>query len=116
MAFRVRFACAAILLALSAPAFAQSKADEARAASLKKEGDTLVHESKFKEALEKYDASFAIVPNPAIQYNRARAFESLGDYPAALDAFDKFVATAPESLKSRVPHLDQMIAGVASHV
>lgn len=116
MAFRVRFACAAILLALGAPAFAQTKADEARAASLKKEGDALVHASKFKEALEKYDASFALVANPAIQYNRARAFESLGDYPAALDAFDKFVATAPESLKSRVPHLDQMIAGVASHV
>lgn len=105
-----------MLLALSAPAFAQTKADEARAAVLKKEGDALVHESKFKEALDKYDASFAIVPNPAIHYNRARALESLGDYVGALGAFDKFVATAPAELKSRVPHLDQLIAAVAAHV
>jgi len=105
-----------MMLALSAPAFAQSKADEARATALKKEGDELVHASKFREALEKYDASLALVPNPAIHYNRARALESLGDFPAALDAFDQFVATAPPELKSRVPHLDEMIAKVAAHV
>ncbi len=117
MGYRARFAYAAILLALSAPAFAQpSKADQARAAELKKEGDALVHASKFREALAKYDASFAIVQNPAIHYNRARALESIGDYAGALDAFDQFVATAPADLKSRVPHLDEMIAKVAAHV
>ena len=117
MGYRARFAYAAILLALSAPAFAQpSKADEARAAELKKEGDALVHASKFSEAIAKYDASFALVKNPAIHYNRARALESLGDYAGALDAFDAFVATAPAELKSRVPHLDEMIAKVAAHV
>ena len=108
--------CAAMVFALTTPAFAQSKADEARATALKKEGDALVHASKFREALDKYDASLALVPNAAIHYNRARALQSLGDYPAALDAMDKFAATAPESLKSRVPHLEEMIAQIAAHV
>lgn len=111
-----RFACAAVVLALAAPAFGQSKADEARATELKKEGDKLVHDSKYREALEKYDASFALVANPAIQYNRARALQALGDFPGALDAFEKFDKTAPAALKSRVPHLDKMIADVAAHV
>ena len=112
-----RLACVATVLALSTPAWSDaSKADQARAAELKKQGDDLVHASKFKEALEKYDASFAIVPNPAIQYNRARAFQGVADWVGALDAFDKFVATAPPDLRAKVPNLDKMIAETASHV
>jgi PEGA domain len=104
------------LLAFSAPVVAQTKADEARAAELKKQGDDLVHEAKFREALELYDQSFALVPNPAIHYNRARALQSVGDFPAALEAFEKFVATAAPDLKARVPNLDKMVADVAAHV
>lgn len=107
----------ALGVASSSPAYAQAnKADQAKAAELKKRGDDLVHQSKFKEALEAYDQSFALVPNPAIYYNRARALESMEDYPAALDAFEKFAANAPPDLKARVPNLDKMTADVASHV
>ena len=113
-----RIAIAAMVLALSAPVLAQqpTKAEEAKAAELKKQGDDLVHASKFKEALEKYDASFAIVPNPAIQYNRGNALKNLQDWPGALDAFDKFVATAPPELKSKVPNLDKTMAEVKEHI
>ncbi len=118
MGYLARFACCTtMLLALGAPVFAEpTKADQARAAELKKEGDALVHASKFKEALEKYDASFGIVPNPAIHYNRGRALQNLGDYPAALDALDQFVATAPPDLRSKVPNLDKTMAEIAAHV
>jgi hypothetical protein len=112
-----RFAWAAMVLALSVPVFAQpTKVDEAKAAELKKQGDELVHASKFKDALEKYDASFALVPNPAIHYNRARALQSLEDWGGALDAFDKFTATAPAELRAKVPNLDKMIAEVRQHI
>jgi len=119
MGYFDRVACVAMMLALSAPAWAQpaaSPADQARAATLKKEGDALVHASKFHEALEKYDASFAIVPNPAIHYNRGRALQGLGDFPAALDELDRFVATAPPELKVKVPNLDKTMAEIAAHV
>jgi hypothetical protein len=112
-----RVAVAVMLLAMSTPVLAQpTKAEEAKAAELKKQGDDLVHASKFKEALEKYDASFAIVPNPAIQYNRGNALKNLGDWIGALDAYDKFVATAPPELKSKVPGLDKTMAEVKEHV
>src|SRR5678816_4456392 len=112
-----RLAIAAMVLALSTPVLAQpTKAEEAKAAELKKQGDDLVHASKFKEALDKYDASFAIVPNPAIQYNRGNALKNLQDWPGALEAFEKFVATAPPELKSKVPNLDKTMAEVKEHV
>ncbi|HEY2370573.1 MAG TPA: PEGA domain-containing protein [Polyangiaceae bacterium] len=112
-----RIAIAAMVLALSAPVLAQpTKVEEAKAAELKKQGDDLVHAAKFKEALEKYDESFAIIPNPAIQYNRGNAFKSLEDWNAALDAFEKFEATAPPELKSKVPNLDKTMAEVKEHV
>ena len=114
-----RLRAAAMLLALSSPAWAQaqaSKADQARAATLKKQGDDLVHQSKFKEALDAYDKSFAIVPNPAIFYNRGRALQSMGDYVGALDALEKFIANAPADLKAKVPNLDKTMAEIATHV
>ncbi len=112
-----RIAITAMILSLSVPLLAQpTKAEEAKAAELKKQGDDLVHASKFKEALEKYDASFAIVPNPAIQYNRGNALKNLQDWPGALDAFEKFVSTAPPDLKAKVPNLDKTMAEVKEHV
>lgn len=117
MGYLDRFAGVALVLALSGPVFAQpTKVDEAKAAEMKKQGDDLVHASKFKEALEKYDASFALVPNPAIHYNRARALQNLQDWVGALDAFEKFVATAPPDLRAKVPNLDKTIAEVQQHV
>jgi hypothetical protein len=118
MAYFVRLACVTMAaLTLCGPVFAQAtKADEAHAAELKKQGDDLVHASKFREALQAYDDSFAIVPNPAIHYNRGRAFQSLEEFPAALDELEKFVATAPLELKARVPNLDKLMADIASHV
>ncbi len=117
MSYFNRFACAAMVLALTTPVWAQAtKADEAKAAELKKQGDDLVHASKFKEALTKYEESFAIVPNPAIHYNRGRALQKLEDYPGALDALDKFVATAPPDLRAKVPNLDKTIAEIEAHV
>jgi hypothetical protein len=112
-----RVAIAVMVLALSTPVLAQpTKAEEAKAAELKKQGDELVHASKFKEALEKYDASFAIVPSPAIQYNRGNAFKNLQDWTSALDAFEKFVSTAPPELRAKVPNLEKTMAEVKEHV
>ena len=106
-----------MLLSLCTPAWAQvSKADQAKAAALKKQGDELVHDAKYKEALDAYDKSFAIVPNPAIFYNRGRALQSMGDYIGALDALEKFVANAPADLKAKVPNLDKTMAEIATHV
>jgi hypothetical protein len=102
----------------SSPACAEgpSKADAARAAELKKQGDELVHTSHFREALEAYEGSYALVPDPAILYNRGRALQQLGDFPAALEMLEKFAAGAPAELKARVPNLAKMIGDIGAQV
>jgi hypothetical protein len=104
------------LASVDARADTPSKADVARAAELKKAGDTFAHASQFREALKAYDESYALVADPAILYNRGRAHEALGEFPEALDELERFVATAPSDLKSRVPNLEGRVQEIAHNV
>lgn len=93
-----------------------SPADAARAAELKKKGDELVHASRYRDALPLYEESFSLVPDPALHYNRASALEKLEDFPAALEALEKFAETAPPALKARVPNLATHMQEVGAKV
>lgn len=110
---------AGLIIALACLVFvAPASAGEAEqeAAALKKEGDQAMVERRYKDALEKYDASFERHPDPALLYNRGRAYESLGRFPEALAAFEAFVAKAPAPLKARVPKLDELLEEVRGKV
>src|ERR1035437_2781865 len=109
-------AVAMTLASIDARAEAPSKADVARATELKKSGDELAHASQFREALKAYDDSYALVADPAILYNRGRAHEALGEFAEALDEFEKFVATAPGDMKTRVPNLETRVQEIAHNV
>ncbi|HEY1957463.1 MAG TPA: PEGA domain-containing protein [Polyangiaceae bacterium] len=112
---KTRAAVLALGLALAAPsAFAQSNEDTV--AKLKAAGDAKMHDLHFGEALEQYDAALKLGGSGAIQYNRARAFEGLGDYPRALDALEEFVRTSDPELRARVPQLAELIADIRAHV
>jgi hypothetical protein len=90
--------------------------EQPNAADLKHDGDVAMSSLHYREALVAYDKAYAISHDPAILYNRARADQALGDYPAALDAIEEFVRTAPDDLKRRVPKLADLVADVRSHV
>jgi hypothetical protein len=45
-----------------------------------------------------------------------RAYESLGDFPKALESLEGFAEKAPPELKSRVPKLDELLADVRKRV
>src|SRR5581483_4809644 len=112
-------ACAvAIALLLAAPSVwaAPSKEDIAKATDLKKKGDEQVHASHFREGLALYDQAYALNPDPAILYNRGRAYEQLNEFPEALDQLEKFAAEAPAALRAKVPNLDKMIADLKTKV
>lgn len=106
--------------AAGTPASAASAAAAAptgdAASELKHQGDTLLSQKSFVEALDAYDKSYALVPNPAVHYNRGRALQFLARYPEALDAFERFEADAPPDLKARVSGLSGLIAEIRSKV
>jgi hypothetical protein len=97
------FVLVSILAVSSTALAAPTKEEIAKATELKKKGDDQSHNSQFKDAIASYDASFAIVPDPAIHYNKARALQQLGEFPEALAEMHEFEKAAPPALKAKVP-------------
>jgi hypothetical protein len=99
-------------LAAAAPPSADVRASDQR----KKDGDTLMSERRYADALVAYNEAYALSPNPVLHYNRARALQFLARYPESLEAFERFKAEAPESVRARVEALDELIAEVRRRV
>jgi hypothetical protein len=99
-----------LFVAASPSAFAQSAADRARAAELKKRGDELMDLLKPEEAVRAYEDAYAITADPALLYNKGRAYGVMGRFPEALEALEAFDKKAPLDLKAKVPQLASLIA------
>ncbi len=95
----------------SCPAFAAPPEDHAA----KEEGDALFVAKHFVEALARYDEAYAKTRNPALLYNRGRAFEALGRYPEALASIEQFATDAPAALRAKVPKLAELTAELRRH-
>jgi hypothetical protein len=106
---------AAAPLASSIAAAPKSGQDD-EAAKLKKQGDTAMMDLRYDDAIAAYEASYAIHPNPALHYNRGRAFEALGRFADALKAYESFMKLAPADLKAKVPQMAQHIEEVRKKV
>jgi hypothetical protein len=93
-----------------------SAEDRARAAELKRRGDTAIDSMRYGEAVDAYTQAYAITQDPALLYNRARALQALGDFPGALEGLEGFANAASPELKARVPKLTDLLAEVRAHV
>jgi hypothetical protein len=112
-------AAVVVSAALLFPAAARAQAsndDQAQAARLKSAGDDAMAAKRYDEALDDYQRSYALVPNPALHYNRGRVLQFLARYPEALDAISRFDAEASPELKARVPGLPTLVAELRSKV
>ena len=95
----------------------EATATQQRVEDLKKRGNQAMLDLNYGEALAAYTAAIAIAPDDAtLYYNLGRAHQAREDYPAALDALDRFAEKATPDVKARVPKLDQLIADVRSRV
>src|SRR5258706_3080976 len=124
MRFRALFPSlllAAWLLPLAPrPSIAQGVAPpattDARAADLKQRGDAAMDSLRYGEAVDAYARAYALTKDPALLYNRGRALQALGDFPAALEALEGFDASANAELRARVPKLGELLTEVRARV
>jgi hypothetical protein len=86
------------------------------AAELKRQGDRAMDALHYDDALSDYQRSYALSKDPALLYNQARAYQALGDYPAALEFLERFQAEAPSSLQARVPDFEGLDQDLRSKV
>jgi hypothetical protein len=82
----------------------------------KRHGDEAMVALRYQEALAFYRRAYDATKNPALLYNRGRAFEGLAEFPKALDSLEEFTEKAPPELKARVPKLDELVADVRKRV
>jgi len=89
---------------------------EERAAALKKSGDAAMDALHYDEAIDAYTQAYALLPDPALLYNRGRVHQARGEWPAALADLERFAHDATPELRQRVPKLDELLAEVRGRV
>jgi hypothetical protein len=89
-------------------------ADEA--ASWKRRGDEAIDAGRAAEALAAYRRAREIAPSPALEYNIGRALLAVGDFVGALEAFERYDATAPAELKERTHRLAEIMGELRTKI
>jgi hypothetical protein len=97
-------------------AAADSPDSAERVAELKRAGDELLLDGHPIDALAYYDRALALRRDPAVVYNRGRAYNALARYPEALADFEAFAREATPELLARVPALQEFLATVRRRV
>lgn len=106
-----RLAFAAVLAFSSfvvRPALAQERPDDP--ITLKAEADSLFDRGRYADAYDLYKRAYAKTSDPALLYNQARALESMGEYPEALEKLEAFSQEAPPDVRAKVPKLEELTA------
>jgi hypothetical protein len=89
---------------------------ESRAIALKAKGDAAMDRGLMDEALMAYTESYALKPDAAVLYNRARAYQKLQQYPQALEQLELFQGKAPPDMLAKVTALDKLFAEIRQRV
>lgn len=106
---RLVFACALLLgVFASQPAPAGELPEDP--AALKAEADGLFDRGRYADAYDLYKRAYAKTSDPALLYNQARALESMGEYPEALEKLEAFSREAPPDVRAKVPKLEELTA------
>jgi tetratricopeptide (TPR) repeat protein len=92
----------AILFALGGVASAQApdKATKTKAAAHFKQGKAYFDAKQWDRAITEYEAAWALIPQPLLQFNIALALEQKGDLEAALTHFQTYLALEPNGAVS----------------
>jgi hypothetical protein len=90
--------------------------DTERATAIRRRGDEEMVNGRAAEALAAYSEAYALSKDPALLYNKGRAFEAMGDYPSALDQIEEFERVGTPELKARVPGLARLLSELRQKV
>lgn len=93
-----RVLAALVIVGLAGPARADSRSD---ARDRLEEGSALYRKGDYAGALRKFEEAQALYASPKIYFNLGQALNRLGRHAAAVDAFEKFLAEAPDAAGDR---------------
>ena len=103
-------------LALFAWMFVAARAGADDAATWKQRGDEAMDAGRAAEALDAYRRAAAIAPSPSLDFNVGRALLATGDFVGALDAFERYDASAPAELKAKTHRLADVMVEIRAKI
>ena len=62
-----------------------------------RDGMQLVEEGRYEEGIEQLLTAYDTLPHPNVLYNVATAYSQAGQYEAALEYFERYLALAPDA-------------------
>jgi hypothetical protein len=98
---KLRYLPVLSLLLAAAPALAQDAVALQQAQTLRDLGARLFQEQRFREASLAYEEAERLEPHPLNHWNRARCYQELGEFQAALGALDQYEASPDLSTSDR---------------
>lgn len=99
-----------IILAFSAPAYAQTP--EQAAKTHFEQGRAFTAAGKLADAYKEFEAGYAILPRPAFLFNMGEAARAMGDWQKARAAYDKFLTVeatgqVADTARQRIADIDK---------
>ncbi len=79
------------------------------AEELKSRGNAAMDSGRPADALHAYELAYEVSQDPALLYNKGRAYQALTRYPEALVHVERFAREAPVALRQKVPGLGVLI-------
>ncbi len=112
-----RLCLVTVVLGLSGTAIADANRDKALA--LFGDSNKAYKNGEFERAAALLREAYALVPEPILLYNLARALEGMGDFPGAIVAYEKYLAGEKKiedrgALERRVQTLKDQVAAKAA--
>jgi len=89
-----------LVLGVIAVAPPRARADDAALHTAKahfERGQKLYALARFREALDEYQLAFDASPRPELLFDIAQCYRNLGDYPAAVFSYRKYLQLAPDA-------------------
>lgn len=108
-------ACSLMSLASAGAEPPPDAATEGRARALFKEGNRLIEQSRYVDALDRFLAAYSTWQNPKIKLNIATTLRALGRYSRALTAYREYLRDADPS-EQRQGEVEAIARGLEAHV
>jgi tetratricopeptide (TPR) repeat protein len=70
--------------------------DQQQALRLFEQGKQAYREGRFEDSVKLLEQAFALVPEPVLLYNLARAHEGTGNFPSAIEAYERYLKSEQE--------------------
>jgi tetratricopeptide (TPR) repeat protein len=107
-------AASAAALCLASPAAAQD--DSSLAMPIFEAGKAYYDQGSYDKALEQFEEAYRLQPLPELLYNIGQCHERLQDYPAAIEAYSRYLEEKPDAedtqaVEEKIRNLEQKLEG-----